>query len=68
MALLGVTAGNAAQAANSAGERDIRLNAAQANARHVQQGQALREQQYASRQQEANQRVNSLVALLNGLG
>lgn len=68
MALLGVTAGNAAQAANSAGERDIRLNAAQANARHVQQGQALREQQYASRQQEGNQRLNSLVALLNGLG
>jgi len=38
--------------ANTGGERDIRMNAAQMNAEHLLRGQLAQEQQFATRQQE----------------
>lgn len=59
-------------ATNAADERDTRLGAAQMNASHVLDAQKAREQQYASRQQEAIERqrayTGGLASLIGALG
>jgi hypothetical protein len=71
LAALGAQYQNQNLAANSAGERDLRWNAAQGNAQNVQQTQVARSNQFAQRQQEdierRRQALGSQSAMLSAL-